>query len=431
MPVTDQWTITFTSATEFGAEGVITGVLPELGSIYSVYSPIGPDGYPYFTIQPSQWTGTWASGDTLEFDTVATIQPPYVAFNGIHMGIVEADISHDESGYLWEATIRLGHISDYAKIVQDERFVLNIYGEEYQLIVDSKELNRSAPAVMTSSLVGLSPTALLDFPRADPYTKTWDTPVYASVAAADAVGTIQWDLVDWEIPPYRLVFEDVAPIEVASQLAEVAGGTIETLPDGTLVARHLYPVPVPDYNSATPDHVITEVDDIRQLTEQFVPSKLINRLLITDNENLDFSDKIEFEVDPNDPSRGTLRVFPSPWRTEFYLQASNTAISLSEGEEIYDTYPAVDDDPELIDIFDGQGNTRYPIWGIVEVDYESLDVSPLYWTEGSDSITTAGEANKYGLFYLRYTRRYYQFTIYTSVLPSATQVILVDTSEDA
>lgn len=356
--------------------------------------------------------------------------PPFVSFSGIQLGIIEADVSHDEDGYLWEASIKLGSISDYAKIVQDETFILDIYGEQYNLIVDSKELNRSAPAVMTSSLVGLSPTALLDFPRADPYTKTWDTPVYASVAAAHAVGNIQWNLVDWEIPPYRLVFEDVAPIEVASQLAEVAGGTIETLPDGSLIARHLYPVSVPNYGAATPDHVLTEVGDIRQLTEQFVPSKLINRLLITDNENLDFADKIEFEVDENDPAQGTLRVFLSPWRDEFYLQSSNTAISLTPGFIVTETWPLADDPAELVEIFDGQGNVAYPIWGIVDVNYESFDVSPLTWTEGSDSITTSTEANKYGLFYLRYLRKYYQYTIYTSDLPAAAQIILVDTSED-
>ena len=361
---------------------------------------------------------------------VNSSSPPFVEFSGIRMGIVEADIAHDESGYLWEATIRLGHISDYAKVAQDERFILDIYGEQYQLLVDAKEMSRTAPAVVTSSLVGLSPTALLDFPRADPHSKTWDTPVYASVAVADAVGTIQWDLVDWEIPAYRLVYEDVAPIEVAQELAEVAGGTIETLPDGSLVARHVYPVPVPDFNTTTPDHVLTEVDDIRQLQEQFVPSRLYNRFLITDNANLDYADRIEFEVDEFDPKQGILRVFLSPWRDDYYLESSNVAMSWTTKELVTDTWPPVDEAAELVEIFDGEGSTQYPIWGLVDVDYESINVSPLTWTEGSESITTAGDANKYGLFYLRYTRKYYKYSIFTSELPSAAQIILVDTSEE-
>ncbi len=66
--VTDSWTFTFTSATEFGVVGNLSGAL-SAGVTTADYSPANEGSY-YFVIDKDAWVDTWAAGDTLTFDTV-------------------------------------------------------------------------------------------------------------------------------------------------------------------------------------------------------------------------------------------------------------------------------------------------------------------------------------------------------------------------
>ena len=72
--VEDDWTITLTSATEFGVAGVNSGSLAS-GAITGDYSPSNPDGGEYFTLLAAGWAGTWASGDTVTFSTHPSAMP--------------------------------------------------------------------------------------------------------------------------------------------------------------------------------------------------------------------------------------------------------------------------------------------------------------------------------------------------------------------
>lgn len=65
----DSWTITFTSASAFTCSGANAGSAGT-GDISTDFSPTNPDtGQPFFTIDKDGWGGSWASGDTIEFDT--------------------------------------------------------------------------------------------------------------------------------------------------------------------------------------------------------------------------------------------------------------------------------------------------------------------------------------------------------------------------
>lgn len=67
--VEDDWTITFTNASNFSVSGVHTGSVGT-GSVSADLSPINPDtGQPYFTINNLGWGGTWAVGNTVTFTT--------------------------------------------------------------------------------------------------------------------------------------------------------------------------------------------------------------------------------------------------------------------------------------------------------------------------------------------------------------------------
>lgn len=67
--VEDSITVTFTGATTFTVAGTYLGALGA-GVIGSDFAPTNPNtGRPYFTIPSVAWGGTWAPGDTLDFDT--------------------------------------------------------------------------------------------------------------------------------------------------------------------------------------------------------------------------------------------------------------------------------------------------------------------------------------------------------------------------
>jgi hypothetical protein len=67
--VTQNWTITFTSATAFNLVGDILGSMGG-GTISSDFAPNNSTfSKPYFTLNHLAWGGTWANGDTLTFTT--------------------------------------------------------------------------------------------------------------------------------------------------------------------------------------------------------------------------------------------------------------------------------------------------------------------------------------------------------------------------
>ena len=65
--VTDDWTVTFSSATEFGVSGTLTGDVGS-GDITEDFMPANWGSY-YFKIPKEGCGGTWAPGDTMTFKT--------------------------------------------------------------------------------------------------------------------------------------------------------------------------------------------------------------------------------------------------------------------------------------------------------------------------------------------------------------------------
>ena len=317
-------------------------------------------------------------------------------------------------------------------------------GEQYSLLVDAKELDRSSPVSVSATLAGLSPTVRHDFPRADPYTKEWSVPVYAKAAAEAAIGeAIQWDIVNWEIPAYRLVVEAVAPIEVVNMLAEAAGGVVEAALDGTLIVRPLFPVTVPDYATTTPDHTLVETSDMLSLTERFVSGRIYNKFCIKDSE-ADYADIIEFTPDPDDPYKGVLRAFPSPWReyvnvvdtSGAVVNVYGTGVPISE-EWIGARDPDPEDIPkgELLEIFEGAGNVQYPIWGITGLVWESEPLGGVTYIPETNTVRMVDDTDLYGLLYIKYTIKYFLYYVELdrSIDLSETknvQFLMEDTTED-
>lgn len=365
--------------------------------------------YPLLALNPvrKEYKGVYSYLDST-IQTDVTNQPT-ITFNGKVYGVSAASISISEGGIHWTADITLTDVQDYAALAQDDEFTLNFDGgETWNLMVDSKELTRTGPAEFIGKVTGISLSAKYDSPRADPYTKEWDTPISASAAAIHAIPDLTWNMIDWTIPEYRLSVEDVPPIEVATMLAEAAGGTVEAETDGTLTVRHLFPVATNKYEDASPAHAFTETHDILRVSESFIAGRIYNSFRITDIE-AEYADSLEWVPDEEDDNKGVLRVFPSPWDDTAYAYSTTGNVKMFAQGNANDL--EVD---ELIEITDGRGNTRFPVDSLQNIDWISGNLGSVGYTEGSTTITILNGNGLYGLMSLSYYTKCKKYAVETS-----------------
>jgi len=74
--IAEQWTLNFTSPTDFTVSGLLTGTLPLSGSRAADYAPINPaTGAAYFTLKSAAFSGTWAADEMVSFETLPAAIP--------------------------------------------------------------------------------------------------------------------------------------------------------------------------------------------------------------------------------------------------------------------------------------------------------------------------------------------------------------------
>lgn len=356
----------------------------------------------------------------------------------IDFDVLDLQVSADEGDFVWTCRMSLKDINDYGKFALDDAFEVQIGSDIYQFIVDSIDLSRGGPPNVEPSIVGVSPSAKYDFPRALPYSKEWITAVTAKDAAEDAIGgdTIQWDIVNWTLPAYRLAVEDVSPISVVQEIAEAAGALVESNLDGTLRVRYRHPVSVPDYETTVPSHAVTEKEDILTTDEKLSPDKLTNRVRVLDID-ADFTDFLEFEEITTTPNvlQGTLKAFPGPWREINLIDTHDTR----DPGEILMNYTGIvveevlgDEETgegELLEVYGGVTNASKPVWGITEILWESANLGSVTFTPGSSTLKF-GDEDSFGLLKLKYTTKYHAYHVVYSSGIDVSQFVLEDLTGD-
>jgi len=74
--INETWTLTFASATTFTVVGAVSGGLTGTGSIGADYAAVNPaTSTPYFKISAAAWSGTFAAGDIVTFNTTQAALP--------------------------------------------------------------------------------------------------------------------------------------------------------------------------------------------------------------------------------------------------------------------------------------------------------------------------------------------------------------------
>ncbi|MBI5058973.1 LamG domain-containing protein [candidate division KSB1 bacterium] len=336
---------------------------------------------------------------------------PVIIFNGREIGITAASLNADETSYAWNATIHLASLADYHNMPLDAEFTLSLFGADYLLIVDNKNMDRSKPGEVQLTIQGISPSARLASPRAQLVTKTWGAVMARSAAEEMAGAAIEWNLVDWMISADRLSFTDASPMDVIDAIAKAAGGVVETKPDGSLRVRRKYPVSPQSWPAATGALALNEDEDILSLAEAWRAPTLINRLVITDSSSstTDGGDVLEYTQDEADPNKGVLRVYPSPWRTTVSLVHTGDArVGLVSRGEVIRTITA-----ELVEFKDGAGQTQYPVYSLTSVVWQYVDLGPVASSLDSKEVSasTTVSYGGYSLAKITYQTRSLEYDV--------------------
>lgn len=196
---------------------------------------------------------------------LSTSNVPEVMWNGRSLALHGARLSLDEDSPVWIAEeILLADAVAWGQIALGDTLQFRVLEETWTLRVDGKGLSRPHVGELTLSLSAVSPLAWLDAPYAAAITLDngeGAVSAQATVAALVApVGVVRWELDDWLIPAGAQAMSETTPLQAARAIVAAIGGLLESDPDGTPVARWRHPVSVPDYATATPDHVLLDGD---------------------------------------------------------------------------------------------------------------------------------------------------------------------------
>lgn len=332
---------------------------------------------------------------------------PTVTLNGEVLQIDSADVAIDEGSFVWRANIGILDIEDYVKFNINDDIILDLYGETFNLVIESKNLTRSGPAEVDMGLIAVSPAIKFDFPRADALDISFTSDIDAETAAEQALDgeDIDWQILDWIIPANRLAIKDGAPIQLVKTIVEAAGGVLESKPDGQLVARPLFPVSIPDFDTAPLDQTYSDQSDNLSVSESFAPTRRLNLFRILDV-TVGKRDSIEFELDEGSVTDGDLKLFPSPF-------ATNRVIKSSRGSEIGFQFIGIATEQKVqqVEFKEGFATLSRPIESIDSVVYESTNLGALTFTQGDTKIFSASVVNLYSLATVTYTTKFLKFRV--------------------
>ncbi|MBF0614220.1 MAG: discoidin domain-containing protein [Magnetococcales bacterium] len=224
---------------------------------------------------------------------------PDVIWNGQAMELITLTLSWSAEQVSWVAHLTLAEERTFLEIHMDQPVTLEIQTIRFQMVVTGKELIRTASAAPQRLVTAMGRPIRHELPRALPFTRTWEQAVWARAAVEEALQeTVIWELPNWRLPGQRLHVKEVAPLEVAKMMARAAGGVVRSRPDGQIVAAPLFPLPVPEWEKATCDHLLTDHADLIACRAELHPSTRINSVTVSEQTPELQPPELRLEIDP-------------------------------------------------------------------------------------------------------------------------------------
>lgn len=333
--------------------------------------------------------------------------------------LISVSISINEGDPYWTCELTVAEPADFIQFHPNDKFVFTLDGEEYHFYVTSAGLDRSGPAEMRGTVRGTGLGIDLDFPRSKTISKVWEEETLASVVVQELLkGRVQlWDLVDWPIPKFRFGLENSSRVSSAVQVVEAAGGVLEGTPDGGFIVRHLWPISPWDQNAASAVHTFDENDSLLSVSFDYTLTRYVDSVHVIDID-VSYQDKTEVIDDEVDPLKKTIKVYPSPWRSDWTLKHTGPA-------DIDLTFVAISErtETELVEILNGQGRTKYPIKDSLTWKWKARNLTALYHEPYSDVLYSVNATEKYSLVEVTYKVSCYEYTT-TSPIPDDVQFLI-------
>ena len=347
--------------------------------------------------------------------------------------VSSVSLSANEDNPYWQMTIQLAHASDFGRWAVDDAFIVQLGATPFAGLVTERELTRSMDAqgnlTQTAQLTGQSPCCQLTAPRALPLTQTWTDPIMARAACEALAGAaLQWDILDWLIPANRLAADNANPLDVINQIVGAAGGLVESLPNGTLRARYRY-IRSPREYPVPPDFTLTD-RTIYSCQESPQIGTGVNQLRLVDVDVAN-QDQLEWTADADNPLRGTLSVYPSPWRdTLRVLTTRNNPPINSWAQDVGITQSVT----ETVEFTGGTATSQYPIMTLDAYTWLDTPLGAIASQPYTNALTaTLPGALGYSLASIRYTVRYSTYGVECLETPTGddtleAQFLLVETT---
>jgi hypothetical protein len=307
---------------------------------------------------------------------------------------VEADLSQD----VLSCEIHPGTETDYLRCTIGAELQITVTAgvvvEVYRFVVTSPRIDEQWG--QTRYIVeAMSPACLLGEPWATPLDGELSGMAATIATTLAAPLSISWQTVNWPIPAATWIAAGQTPLALLKQLAASVGAVVQSQPDGSLVVRPEYPLPLPSWSTATPDATLTEILDCATTgaTPDHRPG--YNQYLISDQASS--ADTLRLEETVLSPARKEVRGYQTTWTGAFAL--AHTGGSWVQIEDLGIEQRQV---TETIEIVGGSGRTQYPIVSRDAVAWMHTNLGTL--TVAEDGTVTAAVAGE-SLLQLTYTTR--------------------------
>ena len=328
-----------------------------------------------------------------------TVLSPAPAMRHARAGLISplsVRLSTDTGSAVWTADIALADAAGYSRISIGDAILIEIADTIWALICDQK--NRTRPDGYT--LQALSPVAM--------YSEPWTVAVTlgtAGMAQAACERLLEQDI-DWALPDWRLPDSAAAlsatPLALAQQIVAAVGGTLESLPDGSLRARPINPISPPTRLSVvvatlTDDHLIAHSESVGM-------TALANHYIITSGTSASIAATVQTEVidDPDDPTHRTVRAYPYPWRALTMAHTGDSLVRIGSASQTSQTCT------ETLEIVAGSATAQHPIQSVISAVYRYVNLGAVSHA-GADITTASAE---YSLLDITYRAPAWQWEVY-------------------
>jgi len=345
-------------------------------------------------------TLTWALVPTPTALILPMDQTLTVVETGEVLDFKTASLKSDESSWSWSFNLTMATAADWQKIRPNNGKVeveIDVRGNVFRLLCEGSGRARSDKGI-NYTIKGRSITAKLAKGIADQITKIWLGSTAKSIAQelCDAAGiTLIWQSADWPISRHEVA--NRYPIDIIKQLAKAVGGIVQTTPIGELLIRPKYTVSPSQYQSQAPDHILSDIDDIETMGEQWQARAGYDSVEVG-NEAINTEPTISLSTEDAGGGAVLVKATVVPFQNIDLDHTAELNVELIYQGVVSKTVS------QIVEIVDGKGRLSNPFYALVNSAYKYTDLGAIEITEGGDIKTAIG---LHSLLEITYTTKYH------------------------